>query len=81
MNSTYECLNCKQCAWLLTRYEALKREQARIQSSPGECASRVSEIVAEVAESRRAYAHHWAIHRGANVPSSNAAETRSCAAI
>lgn len=68
MNPTYDvagCLNCKQCAHLLTCYEALKREQARIQSISGECASEVSGIVAQVKESRSAYTQHWASHRGA----------------
>ncbi len=49
MNSTYECVNFKQYAGLLTLYEALKREQARIQSNSGGCASEVNEIVAQVA--------------------------------
>jgi hypothetical protein len=48
---------------LLARYEALKRAQARIASRPGESASEVSEIVAQVKESRSAYRQHWAIHR------------------
>ena len=76
MNSTYDaagCLRCKECAHLLTRYEALKREQARIESRPGERASEVSEIDAQVAESRRAYAQHWAMHRGVRMSSSNIA--------
>ncbi len=81
MNSTYECLTCKQCAQLLTRYEALKRDQARIQSGLGEGASEVGEIVGRVAESRRAYTQHWAIHRRVQIPSSNILDTSSCAAV
>jgi hypothetical protein len=71
MNLTYECLSCKQCFRLLTRYEALKREQARIQSRPGRCASEAGEIVAKIAESRSAYTQHWAMHRGTRMSSSN----------
>jgi hypothetical protein len=83
-NSAYDysgCLSCKECAHLLTRHEALKREQARIESRPGECASQVSEIVAKVAESRKAYTRHWAIHRGTRMPSSNIAGHCSCASL
>jgi hypothetical protein len=72
MNATYECLNSQQCARLLTRYEALKREQARIQSGLGVRAWEAGEIVAQVAESRRTYTQHWAIHRAAHMSSSNA---------
>ncbi len=78
MNSAYECLTCKQCAQLLTRYEALKRERARIESRLGRCASEIGEIIAQVAESRRAYTQHWAIHREAQVASS---KISSCAAV
>ena len=82
MNTTYECLNCKQCSQLLTRYEALKREQAKIQSRLAECAAEASEIVAQVAESRRAYTQHSAMHRGAQLSSSNiAGHGCSCAAV
>ena len=79
MNATYECLNCNQCARLLTRYEELKRKQARIQSGLRVCASQVSEIVAQVAESRMTYTQHWSIHRAAHMSSSNTSDTRSCA--
>jgi hypothetical protein len=81
MNSTYECLTCKQCAQLLTRYEALKRDQTRIQGGLGEGASEVSEIVGRVAESRRAYTQHWATHRAVQMSCPNVADTSSCAAV